>query len=187
MMMLQSALAGIVRARRAAQPRDVLLYLNDVLYDNVRARLGQRDHVTLSVLRYTVDGRIRIAGAHEDVFIYRAASKSLERFRPRGAWIAARLDIAAVTDDDELRLTDGDVVLLYTDGVTEAMNPEREQFDIERLGNTIEAHAERGPAALVEQILEAVRAFRRGALQDDDVSIVAFRYGLAKRVGGAAG
>src|SRR5262249_9625002 len=140
-----------------------------------------------SVLRYTVDGRIRIAGAHEDVFIWRAASKAVERFRPRGAWIAARLDIAAVTDDDELRLADGDVVVLYTDGVTEAMNPDREQFDIERLGQTIEAHAERGPAALVEHILEAVRAFRRGALQEDDVSVITFRYANTKGTRGDPG
>ena len=176
MMMLQSALAGIVRARRAAQPRDVLLYLNDVLYDNVRVRLGQRDHVTLSVLRYTVDGRVRIAGAHEDVFLYRAATKLIERYRPRGAWIAARLDIAAVTDEEELRLAEGDVVVLYTDGVTEAINAAREQFDIARLGETIERHAGEAPAAIVDHILEAVRAFRAGAVQEDDVSIVALRY-----------
>jgi PAS domain S-box-containing protein len=184
MMMLQSALAGIVRARRAAQPRDVLLYLNDVLFDNVRVRLGQRDHVTLSVLRYTVDGRVRIAGAHEDVFIYRAATKSIERHRPRGAWIAARLDIAAVTEEDELRLGDGDVVVLYTDGVTEAMNASHDQFDIDRLEQVIQAHAGGPPAALVDDILQAVRDFRGAAVQEDDVSLLVMRYANPTGPGG---
>ncbi len=187
MMMLQSALAGIVRARRAAQPRDVLLYLNDVLYDNVRVRLAQRDHVTLSVLRYTIDGRVRIAGAHEDVFIYRAATKSIESHRPRGAWIAARLDIAAVTDESELRLGEGDVVVLYTDGVTEAMNAQREQFDIHRLQQVIEAHGAHPPSELVAQILEAVRTFRGGAVQEDDVSVLVFRYANPKGATGQPG
>ena len=176
MMMLQSAFAGVVRARNAVTPRDALLFLNDVLFDNVRARLGQRDHVTLTILRYTVDGRLMFAGAHEDMLVLRAESGLVERVRPRGAWVAARRNIAAVTFNDEVHLDDGDLVVLYTDGVTEAMNPSGEQFELTRLAELVAECRDSTPADVCAKIAGAVSAFRAGTPQADDVSVLCFRY-----------
>jgi PAS domain S-box-containing protein len=179
MMMLQSAFAGVVRARNAVTPRDALLFLNDVLFDNVRSRLGQRDHVTLTILRYTVDGRLMFAGAHEDMLVLRAETGLVERVRPRGAWVAARRNIAAVTFNDELHLDDGDLVVLYTDGVTESMSPDGEQFELTRLADLVAECKGSSPADVCAKIAEAAAAFRAGVPPADDVSVLCFRYSRA--------
>ncbi|WP_417384424.1 SpoIIE family protein phosphatase [Gimesia sp.] len=69
------------------------------------------------------------------------------------------------------QLKPGEQLILYTDGVTEAMNEERDQFGIERLKSVI-LDSQRSPAELGEQILQAVRAFAGQAEQYDDLTLV---------------
>jgi sigma-B regulation protein RsbU (phosphoserine phosphatase) len=76
----------------------------------------------------------------------------------------------------DLHLRDGDLVVFYSDGVTEAMNPQRKQFGEERLRQMIERHREAAPALLVDEVFRAVREFTAGAPQSDDITVLAFRY-----------
>ncbi len=81
-----------------------------------------------------------------------------------------------VMDDYEYQaiqhhLQPGEQLILYTDGVTEAMNEEREQFGIERLKSLI-LNSRLSPAELGEQILKAVRTFAGQAEQYDDLTLV---------------
>ena len=81
-----------------------------------------------------------------------------------------------VMDDYEYQslqhhLKPGEQLILYTDGVTEAMNEEREQFGIERLKSVI-LETPQSPAELGEQILKAVRTFAGQAEQYDDLTLV---------------
>ena len=78
--------------------------------------------------------------------------------------------------EDRLRLQAGDTLLLYTDGVSEAMNPAAELFGEERLAGLVEAHCDQGVEALSDGIVEAVHRFEAGAEQADDITVLAFRY-----------
>ena len=64
---------------------------------------------------------MRYSGLHQDILIYRASSGAVERIETRGMWIGPVDDIAPLLRDDMLELTSGDIVLLFTDGITEAM------------------------------------------------------------------
>ena len=68
----------------------------------------------------------------------------------------------------------GDLVVLYTDGVHEAMNPESEIFRTDRLKRTIE-RAPESAEEVVEAIVKAVRQHAAGCPQSDDIGIVCFR------------
>jgi sigma-B regulation protein RsbU (phosphoserine phosphatase) len=67
----------------------------------------------------------------------------------------------------------GDIILLYTDGVTEAFNPQRdEQFGPERLAE-INRQNENLPAeSLAAQIRQTLNEFTQGSLLEDDVTLV---------------
>ncbi len=73
----------------------------------------------------------------------------------------------------ETKLEPGDVVVLYTDGVTEAVDSKNRQFGHERLRKTIEA-AQQGPQAVGEAVLRAARMHVAGHAQSDDITLLCF-------------
>ncbi len=174
MMMLQSVVAALVRQSPEAAPRDVVRVVNAVLHDNVRTRLEQDEHATLSLIRYSVDGRLTFAGAHEDMLVLRAATGVVEAVPTLGTWVAATRDIDEVTQDSELTLADGDVLLLYTDGVIEAQNSAKEHFGLARLSQELQ----RAGAGSVADIRDALSAAVRGFMEEqlDDIALLVARY-----------
>ena len=73
----------------------------------------------------------------------------------------------------EVEIGPGDVLLLYTDGITEAFSPAGEEFGEARLIDTLRACHDRCPQALIDAILGAARDFSQGALMDDLTLIAA--------------
>lgn len=67
------------------------------------------------------------------------------------------------------------MLVIYTDGITEAMNPESEQFGEDRLIKVIKDNSHLTPAEFVEKLNEAIAQFTRGAEQNDDITIVAIK------------
>jgi serine phosphatase RsbU (regulator of sigma subunit) len=174
MLMVQSAIAAVAHARPNATPREVVAMANDLLVGNIRERLGHDDHVTLTLLRYQREGHVVFAGAHEDMLLCRRRTRCVERVGTPGTWLGVRRAIDRVFVDSMITLEDGDLLVLYTDGVTEAMNARREQFDIDRLCALIEREQDRPPDAIRDAILAAVRGWM--TVQVDDISLVVLRY-----------
>jgi serine phosphatase RsbU (regulator of sigma subunit) len=77
----------------------------------------------------------------------------------------------------EEELEDGDLLCLYTDGVTEASNLKGEFFERERLAETLHAVLDRGAREVVEEIVRCVERFSGQKRQDDDVTLVVLRVG----------
>jgi PAS domain S-box-containing protein len=173
MMMVQSAMAAIVRTRPFGSPREMLEALNDVLYDNIRQRLGTRDHVTFTLFRIGDNGRIVFAGAHEDLLVWRAADRTIEKIRTPGIWLGAKRSIASVTIDCSLSLEPGDLLVLYTDGITEARNANNEQLELDRLAAMIAEVADRTPDEIRDHVIAKTTAWM--AKQHDDMSLVVVR------------
>ncbi len=73
-------------------------------------------------------------------------------------------------------LAPGDVLLLYTDGITEAFNAAREEYSDERLARLIASAPDRSPRGLLQHVLADVRGFADGAPQSDDITMLALRY-----------
>jgi phosphoserine phosphatase RsbU/P len=173
MLMVQSAVVSITGALPSATPREVICQLNEVLFDNIRKRLMHDDHVTFTLFRYTTDGRVVFAGAHEDILIARKKKRKIDVLHTPGTWLGARRDISRVTVDATLTLEEGDLLVLYTDGITEAMDDNGEQFGIDRLSAVIETQQDSSPADIRDHVMRSVRAWSKH--QEDDISILIAR------------
>ncbi len=174
MLMVQSSVASLCRKHPNASPREVVITLNNVLYDNIRHRLGNDEHVTFTLMRYFDDGRIAFAGAHEELLLCRAEDGKCRLVETPGTWLGAMKDVSRFTDDSHLQLREGDLLVLYTDGITEAMNESKEQFGLERLSALIEAAKDHPVEAIVERVFSEVR--RHAREQDDDWTLLVMRY-----------
>jgi len=75
-------------------------------------------------------------------------------------------------EEVEINLNCGDTVLLYTDGITEAMNKNRELYGDERLIEIINLNSNFGPETLRNNILSSVKEFESGVEQYDDITMV---------------
>lgn len=178
MMMLQSVVAALVRQNPHATPSELVRVVNAVLYDNVRTRLEQDEHATLNLIRYHEDGRLVFAGAHEDLLVYRAETGEVEAVPTLGTWVGATRDVDEVTQDSELWLRDGDVLLLYTDGVIEARSKDGELFGLERLARALQRYAGESAVLLRDGIFGAVWEFMDQ--QGDDIALLVARYRAPK-------
>jgi serine phosphatase RsbU (regulator of sigma subunit)/anti-sigma regulatory factor (Ser/Thr protein kinase) len=85
------------------------------------------------------------------------------------------IQIADEGNDRTLQLSPGDFVVFYTDGVTEAMSLDSQIFGGDRLKEALTAHARGTADDLVQSVLSAVRAFRRGAPRSDDLTMIVMK------------
>jgi DNA-binding LacI/PurR family transcriptional regulator/serine phosphatase RsbU (regulator of sigma subunit) len=174
MMMLQSIISGLVRHNPWAAPRDLVRTVNAVIYENIRRRLGQDEHATLTLLRIDPQGRVLFAGAHEDLIIYRAKDRKIELVPTPGTWVGAVKSIDAGTVESEQSLEAGDTFLLYTDGLSEAMDENQRTFSVDRLCSEFAKVAESPVGTIRDHLISTVRQF--AANQDDDMTLLVVRF-----------
>lgn len=153
-------------------PSAVLHAMNAALYCNIRERLGQEEHATLTILRYTRDGRVRFAGAHEEIIVHRAATGRVELIPTPGMWVG--IQPAYEAEESELQLEDGDLMVLYTDGVIEARNPAQKLFGVERLVPPVQGSGTEPVQRLCDRIVSAVLEW--SPVPEDDVTVLVARH-----------
>lgn len=174
MLMLQSAFSALVRALPEATPRQITRRLNQVIYDCVRCRLNSDEHATFTALRYTRDGRLTFAGAHETLLVLRGDSVRCEPIETPGTWLGIIPNIDHALSDSCLQLRPGDIVALYTDGLTESVSATGEQFGLDRLSRALVACAAEPIDVMQARIMDVVRDF--SPRQDDDRTLLLLRY-----------
>jgi phosphoserine phosphatase RsbU/P len=173
MLMLQSAVSALARTHRDSPPSAILAAANSVLFENIHDRLQQDEYVTFTLLRYDAGGHVTYAGAHEDLFVYRARTDSVELIPTNGVWLAATRDAHGKLTDATLELGLGDVLLLYTDGLTEARNAQGEFYGPERLAKALRQVAREPVEAIRDTLLQQAMAF--AAVQRDDMTLMVAR------------
>jgi sigma-B regulation protein RsbU (phosphoserine phosphatase) len=77
--------------------------------------------------------------------------------------------------DDTVRLQPGDMIVTYTDGVTEAMNPKKELYSEARLQETLTRMAGRSVEDTIDAIIASVKGHAAGAPQSDDIAVLAVK------------
>lgn len=122
----------------------------------------------------TTTGRLEYANAgHCRPLWVRPARGQVEELTAGGILLGAFSDI--VLEERSVELDHGDLILFFTDGVTEAMNASREPFDNERLRAIVSAHAGGGARQLLEAIVAAVQSYANPKDQSDDISLFVFK------------
>ena len=174
MLMVQAAFGTAFGADASASPDSVLRQVNRLVRDNVVERLGDNKYVTAQLLQHTGKGRFEFAGAHEWPIVVRAKSGRGEVVPLEGPWLGIEKELEDVPVGS-LQLDEGDVLVLYSDGIIEARDAQGELFDHERFQATLERELARNKdlGRVADAVLAAVDEF--SARQEDDYTLLLVR------------
>jgi len=165
--MLQGALSGMTMG---ANPADVFCHINRFLCEH--SEVGRYATMFFGILYR--EGRLEFVNAgHLPPLLLRAGEVD-EPFTEGGFPVGLIPDASYVASCVALR--PGDTLVLYSDGVTEAMDPDHEMFGVSRLRELLVGKHEAPLEILKNSILESVQAFSRGASQADDITLLIARY-----------
>jgi len=114
------------------------------------------------------------AGHNPPILLQREPSKTV-LLKARG--IALGVVDDADLESAELELKSGDVLVLYTDGVTEAVNENKEEFGLERVAGLIRDNRELSAHDMIEKIKDEVTAFGGAQPQYDDITLMVLKAG----------
>src|SRR6266704_5993417 len=111
-----------------------------------------------------------ISAGHNPTYLFRAASGDIEEIVSNNMIVGAFPSINY--EAARLQLNKGDVLLAYSDGLTEAENPQGDMLGEERVKAIIRAEAPAGSTNLERKLLEGIHNFTMGRSQTDDITIV---------------
>ncbi len=171
MMMAQTSVYSIIQARPDSSPAQVLAHTNRVLKENIM-RLGAELYLTVLLMRLE-DNSVTFAGKHTDWILFRARTNTVEIVPTTGTWLGFSDNVADVLEDATYPIERGDIIMLYTDGITESRNEAGELFGEERLARVLLENA-RQPLKKVGQAAFA-EVMNFSAHQTDDISLVLLR------------
>jgi sigma-B regulation protein RsbU (phosphoserine phosphatase) len=150
--------------------RTIMTKVNRLLWESVEA--DRFVTALYGVLDITARRFTYVNAGHNPGFLYRAAA---DRFDSLDATVPLLGTLQTVSFKERtVEIAPGDVLVLYTDGVTEAMNGSQEFFGEERLQEVVRRRKAEPAALVVRGIWDAVREFRQGD-QDDDLTIVVLK------------
>jgi serine phosphatase RsbU (regulator of sigma subunit) len=132
--------------------------------------------VTMFVFVLSPDGRGRFLSAgHNPAYVYRGATGTVEELEsggiPVGAFSFAKWDAT------DFQLGFGDMLMAYSDGLTEAENARQDMFGEERVREIMAGKGAQGAVAVEQTLLTAVDDFTRGAPQTDDITFFLLQRG----------
>ena len=115
---------------------------------------------------------------HCPTLYYHANIKKTEYFKSKG------MGLGLVRNDkydkfihvNKFQYKPGDLIVLYTDGITEAMNGDGEEFGYERLENTIKRHVSKKPKKILDNMLQDFYDFTGSKIINDDYTIVLIQF-----------
>ena len=162
-------------ARLGQSPAEVLRKVNRQLYPDIKEDMfismayvildHKNNHVTLS------------RGGHDAPLLYRAATGDVEVLKPPG--MALGIDngdvFDRITGDLSVPLERDDCLVLYTDGVTEMLDANGDEFGPERMVRSVRASASEGAQGVIARLTDDVRNFAGGHPQNDDITLIVVR------------
>jgi sigma-B regulation protein RsbU (phosphoserine phosphatase) len=152
-------------------PGTALTQANKLIF---RGRQSQLFLTALYAVLDTLNGRLVYANAgHSPPLWLRAATGDIQTLNAPG--IALGIFRDAELEDRDIQVAPGDLLVFYTDGVTEGMYASRDLFGEERLQATVAANANANAQEVLDAILDAVREFAGEGEQSDDLTLFVVR------------
>ncbi len=175
MTMIRTALRMEARGNKNAS--DVMSKMNDFVTDDMKKGMF------VTMFYVILDSKNRIisyaSAGHNPMVLYRAESDDTFFLKPRGFPVGISLPDETLFRKsislEKIKLKKDDILVIYTDGVTEAMNETREQYGVDRLIATIKKYGHLHPAQFIESLESDIKAFTGGTPQNDDITVVAIK------------
>jgi sigma-B regulation protein RsbU (phosphoserine phosphatase) len=173
MAMCRSVLRSVASSSGSAAA--VLQSLNRQLYPDIREDM----FISMAYLIAHKSGNelVLARAGHDAPLLYRASDSSVTKINPPG--MALGIDSGSVfnrvTGDCKVRLEAGDCLILYTDGVTEALDANGLEFGMSKLTEAIQASAADGAPGVLNRVTADLKAFVGNYPQNDDITLIAIR------------
>ena len=170
MIMVQTAVRTLLE-NNETDPANFLNVLNRVIYDNVQ-RMSSEKNLSLSLLDYK-DGVLSLSGQHEEMIVVRYGGQ-IERIDTidLGFPIGLEADISDFVASVQVQLKPGDVVVLYTDGITEAENQSGMRYGVEQFCEIVSNNWQRSAEEIRQAVIEDVRRHIDGHKVYDDITLL---------------
>jgi sigma-B regulation protein RsbU (phosphoserine phosphatase) len=173
MTILRSALRACAPGN--ASPKKVLEEVNRMIIEDTK------QNVFITMTYAIIDIRSKkmrfVRAGHEPLVLIDENSDALPKiFQPKG--IALGLvapEMFNVLEEQEIDLREGQTVLLYTDGVVEAVNENDQEYGPERFRKNLQKHKTESAQHQINNLLEDIRSFTGGIAQHDDITVAAFK------------
>jgi sigma-B regulation protein RsbU (phosphoserine phosphatase) len=164
-----------IQATGQLSPAKVLHEVNAQLFPDIK------EDMFISMAYAILDqqsNEIRLCRAgHDAPLLFRASDKSVSRINPPG--MALGIDggqvFERVTTNFTFTLQPEDCLILYTDGITEALDSQGDEFGLQRVIESVLASANDGAAAIITRLTDDLRAFIGPHPQNDDITLIAIR------------
>lgn len=163
-----------MEAIKNPSPHNLLSITNGVLRDDIPEGM----FITLFYVSVDIpSGEITFSCAgHNPAFLYNSYTESMLILKPKGPPLGIPLynekEFASRLIEEKQIFNHSDILLLYTDGITEAMNKNKEQFGEERLKKLLSENGKKDVYELKKILLSALEDFTGGAPQSDDITFV---------------
>jgi sigma-B regulation protein RsbU (phosphoserine phosphatase) len=155
-----------LRLQDGDPPASALNRLNKFLVAKSSGRFA-----TMFLCSFKEDGTgIYISAGHNPAFLYRASNGTIEEL-PSTNMVLGLFDFASY-EATPIGLQSGDLLLAYSDGLTEAENTREEMFGEDRVKEIICREAPAGVDRLHDALMSSIADFTRGRDQSDDITIV---------------
>ena len=173
MLMAQTAVRTLKEVREP-NPVKFLGAINRAIYHNVR-RMNSDKCLTLAIINYS-EGRVTISGQHEETLVVRADGR-IERIDTidLGLPIGLDGDIEEFIGQTAVDLQIGDGIVLYTDGIPEALNLEGRQYGMERFCTTIQQSWGHSSEEIKQLVMADVRHFIGEQIVCDDIALLVLK------------
>jgi sigma-B regulation protein RsbU (phosphoserine phosphatase) len=172
--LIMSLAKTLLRANAALQsdPARVMESVNERLYEETDPTMFVTAFCGFMNL---ADGRLHFANAGHDRPLLRAPDGSIRPLDSKpGLALGVLPKFRYVAQEG--RLEPGEMLFLYTDGITEAADASEQLFTADRLKATLQACSGSGPGRVVDAVVEAVDAFAHGAPQSDDLTMMCLQF-----------
>lgn len=170
MMMVQTAIHIALSQNPNSEPEELLRIINKTIHRNI-SMLGGNRYITLTVFAYIDEGKISYAGAHLPALLYRKKTNSIEVIETPGVWIGLVHDIEEMNKNYQFSMSDGDALLLYTDGISEALTGTGEQFSQNALSELFKSCAHMG----ADKICNIIKDYSELLEVDDDITALVLK------------
>ncbi|RMF67629.1 MAG: tetratricopeptide repeat protein, partial [Calditrichaeota bacterium] len=175
MTMIRTALR--TEARGLKDAAEVLARVNEFVSSDIKKGMF------VTVFYLIIDSKKRrlnyASAGHNPMILYRGNKQKTYYLNPKGFPIGVQLpgkdQFRSYIESDTIQLAKDDILLLYTDGITEAMNSKRELFGEERLLKVLRDYGHLGAEQFVEKLKDSIYSFTEGCAQYDDITLVAVK------------
>jgi len=175
MTMIRTALRMEARGNKNAS--DVMARMNEFVTDDMKKGMF------VTMFYVILDSKNRIisyaSAGHNPMILYRYETNETYFLNPKGFPVGINLPDQALfrksINVEKIKLKKDDMLIIYTDGVTEAMNETRDQYGEERLLEVIKKYGHQHPEDFIANLERDIKKFTGGNPQNDDITIVAVK------------